>query len=485
MRKFLAVLLFAGLGTAAWAQTTITPESLLNRGVRAYKSGDFSSAVTDLQAAAQGFLSPEQMQAYVNTGRFERLQAFETALVYLALSQSRLGREDDARETLLRLQSAERINPTYTTLRLGADAAEIESLSAALTPSHPLPRNQQLADDDSSGALPAITPKERVAVKKTIVEEREERQALIDEIVARERERIQREADLRIASERQQVEKQAAQSIAETQRAADARVAAASKAAQEELARLQAETDKRIAAAEAETKQREAAASKTAEEELARLRADTNKRIATAETDAKQRVAAAEQASEAQIAAARREAEQRAATVEAEAKQQAEARIAEIQKLTEARIVEERAAADRAATARVTEAETAARKEYLMALRTAEAAVGNSNVPEAVRIYSGLANSTGAPREVLAEAAVGLYRTGAFREAVQAFKRFGTFARGEEDLRYYHAVALYETGAYVEAQKELACALPFIQVTEDVTRYRVKIENTIAQSARK
>ena len=41
---------------------------------------------------------------------------------------------------------------------------------------------------------------------------------------------------------------------------------------------------------------------------------------------------------------------------------------------------------------------------------------------------------------------------------------------GEEDLRYYNAVALYETGNYQEAQKELACALPFIQVTEDVTR---------------
>ena len=452
MRKSVAVLLFAFFGSLASAQTAITPESLLDRGVRAYKSGDYSSAVTDLQAAAQGFLSPEQMQAYVNTGRFERLQSFEKALVYLALAQFRLGREDDARETLLRLQSAERINPTYATLNLGADAAEIESLAAALTPSTPLPRNVQTAQDDPNRVLPPIVPKERVAVKKTLAEERAERQALIDEIVAIERERIQREADARIAAEREQIEKQAAASIAKTQREADARVAAASSAAQKELEQLRAQTEQRVAAAEAE---------------------------------AQQRVAAAEAESEAQVLAARREAEQRAAAIEAEAKKQADARIAEIQKLTEARIAEERAAADRAATARVTEAEAAARKEYLMALRTAEAASSNGNITEAVRIYTGLANSTGAPREVLAEAAVGLYRTGAFREAVQAFKRFGTFARGEEDLRYYHAVALYETGAYVDAQKELACALPFIQVTEDVSRYRVKIENTIAQAARK
>jgi hypothetical protein len=449
----IAVLLFASfLGGVALAQTAITPESLLDRGLRAFKTGDYSSAVTDLQAAAQGFLSPEQMQAYVNTGKFDRLQSFEKSLVYLALAQFRLGREDDARETLLRLQSAERINPAYATLSLGSDAAEIESLSAALTPSSPLPRNVNVAQDDPSRALPPIVPKERVAVKKTIAEERAERQQLIDEIVAIERERIQREADARIAAEREKIEKQAAVQVAETQRAADARVSAASTDAQKKIEQLQADAVQRVTAAEAQ---------------------------------AKQRVAAAEAESEAQVLAARREAEQHAAVAEAEAKKQSDARIAEIQRLTEARIVEERAAAERAATTRVTEAETAARKEYLMALRTAEAAAGNGNVTEAVRIYSGLANSTGAPREVLAEAAVGLYRTGAFREAVQAFQRFGTFARGEEDLRYYHAVALYETGAYVEAQKELACALPFIQVTEDVTRYRTKIENTVAQTARR
>ena len=453
MRKT-AVLLFAFvmMATFAFAQTQITPESLLDRGLRAYKAGDYSSAVTDLQASAQGFLSPEQMQAYVNTGKFDRLQSFEKSLVYLALAQFRLGREDDARETLLRLQSAERINPTYATLNLGADAAEIESLAAALTPSNPLPHNVQMAQDDPNRALPPIQPKERVAVKKTIAEERAERQQLIDEIVAIERERIQREADARIAAEKTRLEKEAAAKIAETERAANARVSAASTDAQQKIAELQKDASQRVAAAEAA---------------------------------AKQRVAAAEAESEAQVLAARREAEKRAATIEAEAKKQADARIAEIQKLTEARIAEERASAERAATARVTEAEAAARKEYLMALRTAEAAAGNGNVTEAVRLYSGLANSTGAPREVLAEAAVGLYRTGAFREAVQAFRRFGTFARGEEDLRYYHAVALYETGAYVEAQKELACALPFIQVTEDVTRYRTKIENTVAQTARK
>ena len=455
MRKPLAVLLLLLAGASAAAQTAVTPESRLALGLTAYKAGDYTSAVTDLQAAAQGFLSPEQMQAYVNTGRFERLQAFETALVYLALAQMHLNREDDARETLMRLHSAERITPTYAALPLGRDAAEIESLASALTPGNPLPRNMSLASaDEGAGALPAIVPKtaDRVAVKKTLAEERAERQQIIDEMVARERERIQREADARIAAEREAIEKEAAARIAASQRQADQRITAATSEAQQQIEQLRGEAEQRVAAAEAQSRQR---------------------------------VAAAEAQLNEKIAAARRDAEARVAAAEAEAKRNADARIAEIQRLTEERVATERAAAERAATVRVSEMEAASRREYLLALRTAETAAGNGRIDEAVRIYSGLAASPAAPREVLAEAAVGLYRTGAFREAAQAFRKFGTFAKGEEDLRYYFAVALYESGSYADAQKELACALPFIQVTDDVSRYRTKIESTVAQTARK
>lgn len=441
MRKPLAVfLLLLASGASVFAQSAVTPESRLALGLTAFKAGDFTSAVTDLQAAAQGFLSPEQMQTYVNTGRFDRLQSFETALVYLALAQMRLNREDDARETLLRLQSAERIAPTYATLSLGSEAAEIEALASALTPSNPLPHNVQVAGDVP---LPPIVPKsgERMAVKKTIAEERAERQSLIDEIVARERERIQREADARIAAERETIEKQAAERIEASQRQADQRITAANSDAQKQIDQLRNDADKRVAAAEEESRQR--------------------------------------------VAAAQAQLQQQIAAAEAEAQKNADARIAEIQRLTEERVLAERAAAERSATARATEIEAASRREYLLALRTAETAAGNGRVDEAVRIYSGLASSTAVPREVLAEAAVGLYRTGAFREAAQAFQKFGTFAKGEEDLRYYYAVALYESGSYADAQKELACALPFIQVTDDVSRYRAKIENTVAQTARK
>jgi len=96
-----------------------------------------------------------------------------------------------------------------------------------------------------------------------------------------------------------------------------------------------------------------------------------------------------------------------------------------------------------------------------------------------------VAESANASHDAVAAAATGLYRTGAFSDAGRAFQDVTTFARGEEDLRYYNAVALYETGQYDKAKKELACALPYIQVTEDVTRYRAKIEQTANQQAMK
>ena len=405
MRKplVLVTLLLGVLSTSALAQA-VSPDALLDRGIASYKRTDYQSAVVDLQAAAQAFLSPEQMQAYVNTGRFERLRAFETSLVYLALAQFRLEREDDARETIVRLTSAERISPTYASLALGSDATEFETLVNALAPNTPLPRNTQVA---GSKPAPAAEP-ERVAVKRTLAEERAERQKVIDELVAIERERIQREADARVAAERDAAQKQSQEQIASAQAAATQR-----------------------------------------------------------------------------IEAARAEAERQVALAREQAQRDADARIAALQKDSESRIAAERAAIERAVTAKVAEINAAEQRTYLASLRQAEAFATNGQVDDANEIYARLAAGETVPREVRAEAAVGLYRTGAFAQAVKAFRALGMFARGEEDLRYYNAVSLYETGAFAEAQKELACALPFIQVTDDVTRYRTKIEQTAAQQARK
>jgi hypothetical protein len=120
----------------------------------------------------------------------------------------------------------------------------------------------------------------------------------------------------------------------------------------------------------------------------------------------------------------------------------------------------------------------------LAALRQADALAGGERPERANEIYLGLVNTPGVPRDVVIAAAVGLYRTGAFDDAAGAFRRLGAFGKGEEDLRYYYAVALYETGSFAEARKELSCALPFIERTEGVESYRIRIEQTARQASR-
>jgi hypothetical protein len=416
------------------APSNVSPDTLLQRGIDAYRADDFSAAVLDLQAAAQMYLSPERMEAYVNTGRFEHLASFEKSLVYLTLAQYRLGRESDARETVVRLTTAERIEPTYARLPLDPDAADFEAIAARLVPTAELPRNVALAHGSTNTALPAVraaeTPVQPTAVQPTLAAEKSERQKLIDEMVARERERIEREADARIASEREKLEAAAETRIAEAQRANEQQLAA-------EQAEAERQTQARLAAAQAE-------AQRQAEGRLA-----------------------------AERIAAQREAEERIAAERAAA-----------QRLTEERIAAERASAQQQATARVGLADALTRGAYLTNLRQAEAFATNDQVALANDIYNRIAQESGVPREVLAEAAVGLYRTGAFRDSTSAFARMAPFAKGEEDLRYYYAVALYEIGSFADAKRELACALPFIQVTEDVTRYRAKIEQSSGLQAR-
>ena len=122
LRKPIAVLLVVvGLRLGA-----ATPEGSLELGMRAFRAGDYASAIVDLGAAAS--IPPADLQTYVAARQMDRLQSFETALVYLALAQFRLGGEDDAHQTILRLVAADRAAPVYANLPLQSDAAEFETL---------------------------------------------------------------------------------------------------------------------------------------------------------------------------------------------------------------------------------------------------------------------------------------------------------------------------------------------------------------------
>ncbi len=302
VRRPIAVLLVtAALCLSVDAQT---PEASLDLGLRAFRAGDYASARVDLEAAA-ALIPAADLPTYVAAGQLDRLRSLQTALVYLALTQFRLGSEDDSRATIQRLLEVERIAPMYATLPLQAEAAEFETLVAALVPDAKLPARGPAAASETALPLPpvkAATPREPAPVA------------------------------------------QPPQPPLPTRPPAVA-------------------------------------------------------------------------------------------------------------------------------------IDSAAVRNALNSLRQAEALADQGELREADEIYTRLAASE--PREIVAAAAVGLYRTGAYREAVQAFRRLGALGRGEEDLHYYFAVSLYEAGEYEPARRELMCALPYIELTDEVARYRIKIEQAV------
>jgi hypothetical protein len=112
-------------------------------------------------------------------------------------------------------------------------------------------------------------------------------------------------------------------------------------------------------------------------------------------------------------------------------------------------------------------------------LAEADRALAAGDLTIARRIYSARLDAAQVPHVELIKIGEGLYRSRDFRGAARAFGRAGAFAKGEEPYHYYYAVALYETGQYGPAKRELAAALPFIEMGPDVVRYRAKIEGAL------
>lgn len=111
-------------------------------------------------------------------------------------------------------------------------------------------------------------------------------------------------------------------------------------------------------------------------------------------------------------------------------------------------------------------------------LAAAERHLAANNLLDARVVYRELIE-TNLDRANLLAVAEGSYRARDFATTVRALDRVGTLNKGEEPYRYYLAVALYETGQYRRAKRELAAALPFIEINESVARYRAKIEGAI------
>ena len=413
--RFVVALLSSALitGVQVAAQTaTMTPDALVQRGIASYRAGHYSDAATDLDAAAQALLSQEQMQNYVNTGKFPNLDRFETALVYLTLAQTKLGHAAQAREAVLRLQTAERIDASYAQLSLGADAAEFESAAAKLVPGFSLKSSGQVAHATPPPPPAATTVAESAPTKPAV--------------------------------------STTAAAPAPAPAPPPVQVAQASMVPPPAPAQTPPPKTTPKTTPPPPPVQTTTAEKLTVEPTLASERADRQRTI-----------------------------DELVAQATAKIQKDADERVAEIQREADEKIAQ----AQRAFAAQIAALQAQNRNNYLLSLRQADAMAAAGKTDQANDIYNTAVTSPDVPREIVAEAAIGLYRTGAFRNAANAFRKLVPYAHGEEDLRYYNAVSLYETGDYDEAKKELACALPYIQVTADVTRYRQKIENTGSRQA--
>ncbi|HVG24030.1 MAG TPA: hypothetical protein VND45_07740 [Thermoanaerobaculia bacterium] len=109
-------------------------------------------------------------------------------------------------------------------------------------------------------------------------------------------------------------------------------------------------------------------------------------------------------------------------------------------------------------------------------LAAAERALTAAKIDDARRIYRELLTLPALDHGTLIRIGEGLYRARDFASVLTAFDRAGTLRYGEEPYRYYVAVAAYESRQFERARRELAAALPWIEITPDVQRYRVKIE---------
>lgn len=94
-------------------------QRLYQRGMVHFAAGEFDGAFTDLRRAAFGFV--------------EQVDTFETAQVYATIAAHRLGRDTEARDSLLRIVSAEKVQPHLRYVKLpDAVRAEVRTLAAAL-----------------------------------------------------------------------------------------------------------------------------------------------------------------------------------------------------------------------------------------------------------------------------------------------------------------------------------------------------------------
>jgi len=94
-------------------------QRLYQRGMTHFAAADYAAAFTELRSAAFGFV--------------ERVEQFEIAQSYACLAAHRLGHDSDARDSLMRIVTAEKVQPHYRSIKLPDDVRiEVNAVAAKL-----------------------------------------------------------------------------------------------------------------------------------------------------------------------------------------------------------------------------------------------------------------------------------------------------------------------------------------------------------------
>ncbi|HEV7485758.1 MAG TPA: hypothetical protein VGQ65_08745 [Thermoanaerobaculia bacterium] len=113
-------------------------QRLYQRGMTHFVAADYGAAFTELRSAAFGFV--------------ERVEQFEIAQSYACLAAHRLGHVSDARDSLIRIVGAEKVQPRYRSLKLPDDVrTEVNSIAASL-----LTEQEEALLGIGAGAKPAV-----------------------------------------------------------------------------------------------------------------------------------------------------------------------------------------------------------------------------------------------------------------------------------------------------------------------------------------
>ena len=120
LRKVLLCLLIVPV-TAFAAGGDDFYQRLYTRGMTHFAAAEYESAFTELRTAAFGFV--------------DRIEQFQTVEAYVAIAAHRLDRDGDARESLMRIVVAEKIEPHFEKAAFPDEIrGEVKKLAAALLP---------------------------------------------------------------------------------------------------------------------------------------------------------------------------------------------------------------------------------------------------------------------------------------------------------------------------------------------------------------